>query len=293
MSFGMFIYYCGVAAGWAAFLAWGLAALSGATGKNVDPYLAAGVIGGLLGAFVAAAVGLVEAILNDKGMQRVVRMAACGVIGVIAGAAGALAGTALYRFEPMLFAAGWMLAGAFIGASVGVYDLAVADTGSAVRKIINGVIGGVAGGLVGGLPFGWLAVNNPYLPRSGLAIGLVLLGGAIGLAIGLAQVMLKEAWLKVEEGFRAGRELMLTKEETTIGRAETCDLGLFGDNTIERMHARILLKNNRYLLAHAAQDGRTLLNGAAVGDRPVPLNAGDEIVIGKSVLRFGERQKRQ
>ena len=92
-------------------------------------------------------------------------------------------------------------------------------------------------------------------------------------------------------GGRAG-ETFHPEEETTIGRGEACDLGLFGDNTIERMHARILLQNNRYMLAHAGADGRTLLNGVEVGERPVPLRAGDEIVIGKSVLRFGERQKR-
>ena len=33
----------------------------------------------------------------------------------------------------------------------------------------------------------------------------------------------------------AGREIMLTKDETTIGRAESCDIGLFGDNAIERL----------------------------------------------------------
>ena len=84
----------------------------------------------------------------------------------------------------------------------------------------------------------------------------MLLGVCIGLLIGLAQVILKEAWIKVEAGFRAGRELMLTKDETTIGRAEGCDLGLFGDNTIEKLHARIVLKNNRYLLEDAGDGGR-------------------------------------
>ena len=77
-------------------------------------------------------------------------------------------------------------------------------------------------------------------------------------------MVLKEAWLKVEAGFRAGREMMLTKEETTIGRAESCDLGLFGDNAIERLHARIVLKNNQYVLADVETPGGTFLN-----DKPV------------------------
>ena len=65
--------------------------------------------------------------------------------------------------------------------------------------------------------------------------GFVALGMCIGLLIGLAQVILKEAWIKVEVGFRAGREMILTKEKTTIGRAESCDIGLFGDNQIEKL----------------------------------------------------------
>ena len=60
-------------------------------------------------------------------------------------------------------------------------------------------------------------------------MGFVALGMCIGLLIGLAQVILKEAWVRVEAGFRAGREMILSKPEVTIGRAESCDIGLFGD----------------------------------------------------------------
>ena len=135
-------------------------------------------------------------------------------------------------------------------------------------------------------------MSSTVIPRSNLAIGLVILGLCIGLLIGLAQVFLKEAWLKVAQGFRAGRELMLAKDETTIGRAESCDLGLFGDNTIERLHARILLKNNRYLLADAETPGGTFLNEERVS-KPTPLKSGDKIGVGNSVIEFGERQKRK
>ena len=94
------------------------------------------------------------------------------------------------------------------------------------------------------------------LPNSSLAIGLVILGLCIGLLIGLAQVVLKEAWLKVESGFRAGREVMLSKDETTIGRAESCDIGLFGDNTIERLHARIQLQEQPVFPGRRRDAGR-------------------------------------
>ena len=57
--------------------------------------------------------------------------------------------------------------------------------------------------------------------------------------------------------------MMLTKDETTIGRAEACDIGLFGDNAIEKLHARIVQKGNRYLLADDDTPGGTFLNDAS------------------------------
>ena len=129
--------------------------------------------------------------------------------------------------------------------------------------------------------------------NGGPAVSLVLLGACIGLMIGLAQVMLKEAWLKVEQGVRPGRELLLTKDETTIGRSEACDLGLFGDAGIDRLHARVLRRDGRYVLATVAGAGETFVNDRAMDGKPVALRSGDRIRVGKSVVVFGERNKKE
>jgi hypothetical protein len=300
MSFKVFIYYCATCGGWAAFLTWGiLQAVGDIEGTGFGHLLlVAAVRGALLGTFVAAAVGILDALLNSTGQQRFVRAAVCAGLGLLSGIVGATIGQALnyYLWVPLFV--GWMLVGMLIGASIGFYDVigalrAKQDVTAAFRKSFNGILGGCIGGLVGGLPYTFL-IGNTVLPRSSLPISLVILGACIGLMIGLAQVILKEAWVKVEEGFRAGRELMLTKEETTIGRAESCDLGLFGDTAIQKLHACILLENNRYLLSHLADEGETYVNDRMVaGSQPVPLRGGDRIRLGKSVLVFGERQKRQ
>jgi hypothetical protein len=296
MSFRLFIYYCALCGGWAAFLAW--AATAALSVRTLEPaFLRVVLIGGLLGALVAGAVGMVDAVLNARGFARFVRTALCAALGGAGGLVGGLIGQGicdLTRNFTLLFI-GWIIAGVFIGASVGVYDVLRAvttrqDVGNSLKKVLNGVYGGFLGGFVGGILFD-LIYGNAFLPRSDLAIGLVILGLCIGLLIGLAQVVLKEAWLKVESGFRAGRELMLSKEETTIGRAEGNDVGLFGDAAVEKLHARILLKNNRYLLADADTPGGTFLNGQPV-TRPTPLRSGDAIRVGNSLLRFGERRKR-
>jgi hypothetical protein len=302
MSFKVFIYYCALCGGWAAFFTWAVAAAVGWT-TTESIFLKASLIGGLLGMFVAAAVGLLDAILNSTGSQRVLRTFLCAGLGLLSGVFGGVVGETLHHFLSVPLLVGWVLVGVLVGASIGAYDLMLAfssgrDFKQALKKTFNGIYGGFLGGFLGGLPFTLLDTQIadrilPSIPRSSLASCLVILGLCIGLMIGLAQVILKEAWIKVEEGFRPGRELMLNKDETTIGRAESCDLGLFGDNAIQKLHARILLKNNRYVLSHAADEGETWVNDEEVGDKLVPLRSGDRIRLGRSVLRFGERQKRK
>jgi hypothetical protein len=296
MSFKVFIYYCALCGGWAAFLAWGIVQLAGVGGiQSVEAQAA--IRGGLLGMMVAALVGLVDAALGGVGPERVARVALCAGLGLLGGAFGGLVGQLLNHHLSFPVFIGWILAGVLIGASIGAYDvLRAASSGQeiqpALKKTLNGIYGGFLGGFIGGLPYTFL-IDSARLPYSSLTISLVILGGCIGLMIGLAQVILKEAWVKVEEGFRAGREVMLTKNETTIGRAEGCDLGLFGDNAIQKLHARIRRKNNRYLLEHVAGEGETWVNDEEVTGKAVALRSGDRIRLGKCVLRFGERQKRK
>lgn len=295
MSFKLFIYYCAIVGGWAAFLTWGVLAATGKRG-NVSPFMWATMTGGLLGLFVASAIGAVDALLNAVGFQRLLRVGVCLGIGFLGGMLGGLVGQFLNSKMHVPLFIGWILTGVCVGASIGVYDLIRAATQGGdmrvpIKKTLNGIYGGFLGGFLGGVPFGFL-MGNEFIPRSDLAISLVILGLCIGLMVGLAQVVLKEAWIKVAKGFRAGRELMLSKDETTIGRAEGCDLGMFGDNAIEKLHARIMLKNNRYLLADAETPGGTYLNDERI-DGPTPLKSGDVIRVGNSVIEFGERQKRK
>src|SRR5262249_54388941 len=123
------------------------------------------------------------------------------------------------------------------------------------------------------------------------ATGFVVVGLCVGLLIGLARVILKEAWVRVEKGFRAGRELILSKPETLIGRAESCDIGLFGDNAVEKTHARIVRQGGSYVVTDAGTPNGTYLNGERITG-PTPLRSGDLIEVGAAALRFGERQKR-
>jgi hypothetical protein len=323
MSFKLFIYYCALLGGWAALVGWGVgqalaSPLPDSLGEETRPFLRTLILGLTLGASVACALGFLDVLwgLGGRHMgQALMKGMVVAVIGCISGLLGSAVGQVVYRVTNWEASTvfGWTLTGLLIGASIGLYDLLAGgarrgSAGASIRKIVNGCIGGFLGGLIGGVLHlllghalqGFLGTLSGLLHRSSTgdefkstsAWGFVILGICIGLFIGLAQVILKEAWVKVEAGFRAGREMLLSKDEITIGRAEGCDIGLFGDNGVERTHCRIQLKNHRYLLFDADTPGGTYVNDQRI-NQPTPLRDGDLIRVGKSLLRFGERQKRK
>ena len=194
---------------------------------------------------------------------------ACILAGLAIGAIGGLMGGFVGEFlasrvavKPLLYdifvVFGWAITGLLVGASIGAYDLmtrfvADQDVIGAVKKIVKGGVGGTLGGILGAVLYLLLKVVWPAGDMcSPSATGFVALGLCIGLMIGLAQVIFREAWVNVVAGFRPGREMLLTKPEITIGRAESCDLGLFGDSGVDRLHARIIQKGGRYVLSMPA-----------------------------------------
>jgi hypothetical protein len=304
MSFRLFVYYCALCGGAGALLGWGLGRkLSGDHGL-----LAQGLKGFWLGLALALALALVDGLWNfslRQVLSILVRVVTALLVGGMAGLLGGLLGEALYgkRHWDIFLVFGWTLVGLLIGLSVGVYDLLASlaanrDARGALRKVINGLIGGTVGGILGGIVSlvirgGWgrLFHDKPSdLLWSPSAAGFFALGVCIGLMIGLAQVILKEAWIKVEEGFRAGREMILARSEISIGRAESCDVGLFGDPAIERLHATIQRQGNGYVVQDAGSAGGTFVNDERIG-APHVLRSGDVIRVGRALLRFGERAR--
>jgi MFS family permease len=304
MSFRSFILYCGLYGGCAALVGW-------AFGKWVsvrDPVILTALIGLLVGLFLGLTLGMIDSLWNFSARrlgEMVLRMLVAAFVGCVAGFLGGMIGQIFFGWlrSPWFLVIGWTLTGLLIGASMGVFDVFARlfreeELRGAVRKVVNGVIGGGLGGLLGGLLFllfRWIGQRtgsqDADLLWSPGATGFVALGICIGLLVGLAQVILKEAWIKVEAGFRPGRELMLEKDAMVIGRAEGSDVALFGDPLVEKTHARIDRRDGRFVLSDAATPGGTYLNGHRI-DGPTPLRSGDLIGVGKCSLRFGERQKR-
>ena len=315
MSFRLFIYYCALCGGFGAFIGWALGRWLVVlpiehVPTEAERILNTGLKGLLLGLGIAFLLGLLDALWNfslSQFFSVLIRVITAVVIGSAGGLLGGIVGQWLViKWDnTVLVVLGWILTGLLIGVSLGVFDLLSAllrnqETRGPIRKMINGLIGGTAGGVLGGVFYAylggfWISLfkdkpeESVWSPSSW---GFVILGMCIGLLIALAQVFLKEAWLKVEAGFRKGREQILSKQSITIGRAERCDIGLFGDAQVEKIHCRIVRKGNDYILTDEGTASGTYVNDERVNG-PRTLRSGDLIRLGRSILRFGERAKRQ
>lgn len=303
MSFRLFIYYCAAWGAATAFLGW----ILGQIIEGDDPLLGPALQAMSLGLLLSLGLGLVDSVASGAQRDRVsliVYLIMTVLIGTVGGFLGGLLGQFIYsKVEWSSFLVfGWTLIGLLIGVAPSAFDylgtvMRKEDRRGPQRKLRNGLIGGTIGGLIGGLVSillhsAWAGVKEAGGQKmwSPSATGFVALGACIGLAMSLTQVILREAWLRVESGFRPGRQLLLTKPETLIGRAELCDLGLFGDSTVEKQHARIVREGDRWMLSDMGTPGGTLLNGQPIAG-PTPLRSSDMIQVGGSVLSFGVRAK--
>jgi hypothetical protein len=104
------------------------------------------------------------------------------------------------------------------------------------------------------------------------------------------------AILIIERGGSPGTEFRLTNDETTIGRWDAdngvfpdIDLDAFDDDAkVSRRHARIRRNNGSYFIEDLGSTNGTYVNR---GRRLLPgnaqlLNDGDEVIVGKTFLRF-------
>jgi len=306
MSFRLFIYYCAAWGGAAAFFGW----MAGRIIEGESSSLGGAALTGLcLGVLVALGLGLLDALSAGSRRDTVnlgIRLILSVSIGAVGGLIGGFLGQVCYQYLAqwsVFLIFGWTMTGVLIGAAPSMFDFLSAvlrnqDRRGAQRKLRNGLIGGTVGGCLGGivsvLGHGmWASVFKDADAQdlwSPSATGFVALGACIGLSVALAQIILREAWLRVEAGFRPGRQVLLTQPETTIGRAESCDVGLFGDAAVEKLHARITRQGNLWLLSDAGTPTGTLLNGQPLLG-PTQLNPGDRIQVGGSVLSFAVHAK--
>ena len=104
------------------------------------------------------------------------------------------------------------------------------------------------------------------------------------------------ACLVIERGRSAGKKFMLSEMESQIGRWDA-DGGVFPDVDLDsddpeakvsRRHARITLRNAEYFVEDLGSTNGTFVNRGKrlLPGQPQPLRENDEIIVGKTFLRF-------
>ena len=249
----------------------------------------------LVGCLTGGAIGSAEGLAAQAPVQAI-RSGSLGFfIGILGCAFGAAVAQMMYfvvsadastpmGFQMIARAAAWGMAGLCLGLA---QELALRSG----RKIINGLLGGMAGGALGGFlfdPIGMVLgqVGEGLLSR---LIGLVILGAAVGAMIGLVEELLKDAWLRVEQGVLAGKQFVIYKNPTVIGSSPKCPIYLFKDSNVEPQHTAIHIVGGHY----EVEDLRSQ-QGTFVNEQPVTrqvLHSGDRIRIGKTVFHYSEKQK--
>lgn len=264
---------------WSAFFGWVLAF----NFAPVNEFAKAAVYGLFLGLSIALGLGAVDAFSNlpiRQFGQILVRIGAAIVLGMFGGLLGALLGMVLYGLFPweVFNVVGRTLMSMLVsGLDLHGRDFHEPSQSPKKRRHVDGETRQVRDG-----GHGWRAwepwwrlssrlLSAPFFFQDDVdklvtpnAVGFVLMGAFIGLLVGWAQVLLKEAWIRVEAGFRPGREMILSKEKTIIGRAEGSDLALFGDSGVEKQHAFLVQEGRQYYVEDQGTPGGTSVNGVRV-----------------------------
>jgi pSer/pThr/pTyr-binding forkhead associated (FHA) protein len=185
-------------------------------------------------------------------------------------------------------AVGWGIFGVLLGAGQAIAT-------RSWQRVRQAALGGLIGGTLGGVAFELIApftaaismLTEPgraEIGRFSRAAGLVCIGAGVGLFIGLIEMLLRTAWVRVLAGRNEGKEYLVDAPVTTIGRSELADIRLFGDKTVEREHAQIQRAGREYVLVDSGAPSHTWVNGQAI--KQTPLADGDVIQIGQFNLEF-------
>jgi hypothetical protein len=281
MSLNLKMLYGLLIGGWGGVLAWvildlGLRIEMGAVYQ--DAIVNGVIVGVCIGILVGGFAGLMEG-----NIHRAKRGALFGLLtGCLGGMMGLLSGEWLFQTlarQEIGRLLGWTVFGLALGLSEGLAH-------RSRRRLFHGSLGGLMGGLFGGMAF---ILIREFLdkPVAGRAWGFALLGACIGLFLGLVPILLKRAWLKVvSSGRDEGKEYIVEKQITTIGRANNCDLSLYDDTSLLPVHAEIHQQNNGFILY---AKGPLTLNGQSV--TRYQIQDEDRITLGQVKLRFKSREE--
>ncbi len=120
--------------------------------------------------------------------------------------------------------------------------------------------------------------------------------GSLNLVSSFSSTTRPHAWLVIDRGRSLGKKFILGDVESQIGRWDA-DGGIFPDVDLDsddpeakvsRRHARITFREGQYFLEDLGSTNGTFVNRGKrlLPGHLQPLQDGDEIIVGKTFLRF-------
>jgi hypothetical protein len=173
------------------------------------------------------------------------------------------------------------LAWALLGLAAGI---AVGITALSIKRVLITAAGGLVGGFIGGFLF-------DYFQGEAIAqiSGLVITGGAVGLAVSLLEQVTKSSWLEIVKGGMAGKQFILYQNSITLGSSPSANITLIKDNAIPPIAALIKKFGNNVTISSAAPGVAISVDGVSAFEHR--LKEGSLIVLGGTEVRFRERSK--
>ena len=282
------LYYLALFGALGGLLAWRLTSLHLViSGFNI--YTRDLILGVILGIVIGGTLFTAEG-MSGRSIRRAVKTGVIGAaLGGLGGAVGLPAGEWLFQLVGGSFigrAIGWAIFGIFIG-------IAASVTGG--TQAPKGAIGGLIGGAVGGLVvegIGGGKIGGPY----GDALGLVLLGACVALAVATITTLLGQSWIEVTEGPMEGKIFFLDKYLSKSGNPASIgsdpwksDIYLGGDRGIGPHHAQVERIGETNRITDLGVPGGTSANGRPISSHT--LSDLDSLTIGETRLLYRERRR--
>jgi hypothetical protein len=247
-------------------------------------YLNVLIVGALVGLLIGLFIGITEGALT---LNPVLALKA-GLVGGLVGAAGGL-GLVLgeYLFQQVGAgvlgrALGWGVFGAIIGLAEGLVGRS-----EIWKPTLGGFIGGALGGAL--LELARLRLNLV----AGKAVGMVVLGAAVGAFISLIVVALSRAWLEVTSGKLKGTEFILDKflhaggPTIAIGSSPLKSEIVLPDPDIAPQHAMLTGDGNQFTVKDMSLSG-TFINNKKI--ERAQLANGQKIRMGNTEMVYHEKR---
>jgi hypothetical protein len=247
-------------------------------------YLNVLIVGALVGLLIGLFIGITEGALT---LNPVLALKA-GLVGGLVGAAGGL-GLVLgeYLFQQVGAgvlgrALGWGVFGAIIGLAEGLVGRS---------EIWKPTLGGFIGGALGGALLELARIQLNLV--AGKAVGMVVLGAAVGAFISLIVVALSRAWLEVTSGKLKGTEFILDKflhaggPTIAIGSSPLKSEIVLPDPDIAPQHAMLTGDGSQFTVKDMSLSG-TFINNKKI--EHARLANGQKIRMGNTEMVYHEKR---